>query len=202
MPKPLKRRRYPGPKPVTIRRADSDAPDVIRAQDFDAYQYQRGLRPVFEDDSPFDDYREAQRRLALQPGDVIAPTPARAAGLWWFVVHVDGVDRTVTARTCILGMRREDTFTFAEVRPSPPTSIEDGVEADAYRRSLGLPEPPRGPSSLESRRLPLAQDIGVPSLPTSYVKLLTELPSIPCHGYVNGCDCTACWFRRTESPAS
>ena len=210
MPRPLERRRYPKPKPVTIRHVGSDEKkEVVRADDFLAYQYRREVRPVFDapgDDPPvIDDILELQALYALQEGDVVAPVSRRAGGLWWFVVSVDGAERTVLARTRIMGVRREETFAFEEILRRPPETLDEGVEADAYRRRLGLKDPPRGPSSIETRRLALVgTDDGplAPGLPQRYQDLLDDLlPSERCHGYANE-DCGWRSLRRRHGLAA
>jgi hypothetical protein len=193
MPRPKQRRRYPKPKPVTIRHQDNDAPDVVPADRFLEYQYGRQARPVFEmaDTDESFDYIELQRYLGLKTGDVIVPLVARGGGLLWFVVEVDGPGRTVTARTVIFGEPCEGTFAFVEIDLPTPRTIEDVVDADEARRRTGLPTTPRARRSESVVWTVASEELDVTSLPSRYSKLL-DLPTAPCHGYANGCECARC----------
>lgn len=75
----------------------------------------------------------------LRPGAAIV-VRTYTQEMWWFVIDGDLPKRQVDAKTIMFDMPRAKTFSFDLVEPRPAISIDDEIEANGYRRRLGLAE--------------------------------------------------------------
>ena len=137
MPRPLRKIPPPKPSDIVIRHVGSNepveivAPDELERRKDEAmgqrYSARHGLDMVDE-----------HARLALAYGAVIT-VPAFHADLWWFVLDVNGPERTITAATLLFDQLKEATLPFDAV--AVPTMFplelnEAGVVFDRIRVRL------------------------------------------------------------------
>ena len=137
LPRPLPRRVPPKPQVVVIRHFDTGesievvASDTLQRRKEEAewqrYRQSHGL-----------DMREEHAKLALGLGDPLT-VPGYTRDIWWFVVDVNGIDKTVSAATLLFDQPRERTFPFELVELAWLFGGHETREADACRSRLGLP---------------------------------------------------------------
>lgn len=151
MPRPLRKRVPPRPQRITIRQVDgASAVRTIEPQEIDRVRRERelsrnvaaythdGARHSLQDWARARELRRLQAILALRLGDVVHDY-ASTGDLWWFVIDVNGVGQTVTARTMMVGQPFEKTFTFSQISVA---SLDDQERQEARLQFQGLREGP------------------------------------------------------------
>lgn len=77
--------------------------------------------------------------LALKLGATVTLAADRSE-MWWFVLDVNAHERNVSVTTLMFDRPRSGTFRFELVNPAPASDVTDEIEANYYRRRLGLAE--------------------------------------------------------------
>jgi hypothetical protein len=115
MTRKFNRRRRPDPQPVVLWRIDGVEPVEIVPADELARRKEEAEWQRYRRSHGLDQWEE-HRKLALRRGATIT-APDYTGELWWFVLDVNGLDRTITAVTEIFEQMRERTFPFDLVEP-------------------------------------------------------------------------------------
>lgn len=174
------KRSRPNPSPVTVIRPDGDRRVVAAGQ----IEAEVQLRQWTETRDMLDE----QRLYALKEGDTITLT-GDTTQVWWFTHHVNGPERTVSARTLILDQRREADLPFAQIEPYQPQNLNEESEANYFRRRLGLATKAIVLEDGE-QEAQLAD-----GMPRRFRELLA-LPESPWHRH--DCECSRCYADRHQ----
>ena len=133
LPKPYVRRR---PSPVTVRRVDAEDEQVVPPDHFGPHSrpslYSYGWGSVRVEPSPSFDLLADQELLALKPGAVVCLGDDEIH-LHWFVQDVNGIDRTITVVTVMVGQIQQRTVPFHYVEVALLDDQERATAERAYR---------------------------------------------------------------------
>jgi len=131
---------------------------------------------------------DEQRLYALKEGDTITLT-GDTTKVWWFTHHVNGPERTVSARTLILDQRRDADLPFAQIEPYRPQNLNEESEANYFRRKLGL----------ATKAIVLEDGEQEAQLADEMPRRLRELLALPeSPWHQQGCECSRCYAERNQ----